>query len=340
LTGLQEALNDVASPTGRTPDRARAAEILAKAEGRPVLVVGDLILDEYLHGRVDRISPEAPVPVLLVERAEESLGGAANVAANLAALGAVPVLVGCVGRDGAAARLRERLAIAGIEVDGVVGLEDRCTTTKSRLISRSQQLTRFDREVEEPVSPETETVILALAVNAMARVDAVVLEDYDKGVLTPTVIRGIVEEASNRSIPVVVDPKHRNFFSYEGATVFKPNLREARTALGEPATVTDTGWLRSLRARVGSRNLLLTMGEEGMVLLGEDDVPTRLVATARSVYDVSGAGDTVTAVLAATLAAGGTVYEGAHLSNHAAGVGVGRMGVSTVSGAEILSAFE
>ncbi|MEX2529647.1 MAG: PfkB family carbohydrate kinase [Gemmatimonadota bacterium] len=340
MTGPSDAGNRTAAPEGRTPDRARTAKILADLSQRSVLVVGDLILDEYLHGRVDRISPEAPVPVLLVEKADERPGGAANVAANLAALGAVPVLVGCVGRDRAATRLRDRLALAGIGVGGVVGLEDRCTTTKSRLVSRSQQLARFDRETEAPVSPEVETVILDLAVAAMGRVQTVVLEDYDKGVLTLTVIRGIIEEAANRSIPVVVDPKHRNFFSYEGATVFKPNVREARTALGESAPGLDAGWLRRLRTRVGSRNLLLTMGAEGMVLVGEDEVPTRLVATARSVFDVSGAGDTVTAVLAATLAAGGTVLEGAHLANHAAGVCVGRMGVTAVSGDDILSVLE
>ena len=333
------AAQRVVTAQGR-PDGVRASELLAGMRNRSVLVVGDLILDRYLYGDVDRISPEAPVPVLRVETEEARPGGAANVAANLAALGAIPLLVGCVGRDGAAEHLLDRLSEAGIETGGIVGLEDRCTTTKSRLVSKSHQLVRFDREVETPIAAEVEEVILELVDSALAHVHAVILEDYDKGVLTPGVIRGIVEKASDREVPVVVDPKHRNFFSYGGADVFKPNLREARIALGEPTSPEDAHWLHNLRRRVGARNLLLTMGEAGMVLVDEENVPTRLFATARSVYDVSGAGDTVTAVLAATLAAGGTVLEGAHLSNHAAGVGVGKSGVSTVTGGEILSALD
>ena len=316
-------------------EAARAAELLDRAAGTRVLVVGDLMLDVYLQGGASRISPEAPVPVVHVRDEWHALGGAGNVAANLAALGVDTRLIGVLGEDWAADVFRRVADSAGVDVAGVLPLEDRPTTVKTRVLVGHQQVARYDREENADLAAAGQP--LAKRVEEAAKdVDAVVLEDYDKGVLVPSVIDAALDVARRLDLPVVVDPKARHFFEFPGCTVFKPNQPELSAALRAETRPDDPEWLESTRRHLECENLLLTRGGQGMSLATADGAFLRIPAVARAVYDVSGAGDTVTALMAATLAAGGSVAEGAVLATHAAGVEVGKAGVVTVSPEEIL----
>ena len=316
-------------------DTALAEELLDRVAGTRVLVVGDLMLDVYLRGGASRISPEAPVPVVRVEDEWHALGGAANVAANLAELGAETELIGVVGEDWAADVFRDVAGRAGVEVGRVVALGERPTTVKTRVLVGHQQVARYDREESRDVGGAAAT--LADRVEAAAAdVQAIVLEDYDKGVLVPAVIDAALDVARRLDLPVVVDPKARHFFEYPGCTVFKPNQPELSAALRAEVHPDDPEWLESTRRHLECENLLVTRGGQGMSLATDDGGFLRVPAVARAVYDVSGAGDTVTAVMAATLAASGTVQDGAVLATHAAGVEVGKAGVVTVSPEEIV----
>lgn len=317
-----------------TADRVDA--LLASFQGVRVLVVGDLMLDRYISGAVDRISPEAPVPVVRVEEESARVGGAANVAANVAALGATCHMVGCVGRDHAGEMLRDELSAVGVRTDGLVVTDERPTTLKTRVLARRQQVVRFDREVEADVSGGLALALVQTLTALLDTSDVVVLEDYNKGVLVPPVIRAALDGAKARGLPTVVDPKRRNFFEYSGATVFKPNSKELADALGDFVHPDDPAWMEATRHRTSCENLLLTLGERGMALQTAAGTSVRVPTVARSVYDVSGAGDTVTAVMAVALAAGADVPEAAILANHAAAIEVGKAGVATVSPQELL----
>jgi D-beta-D-heptose 7-phosphate kinase/D-beta-D-heptose 1-phosphate adenosyltransferase len=319
--------------------RDRLVALLAAAADRQVVVVGDAMLDVYLHGDVERISPEAPVPVVRVRERRHALGGAANVANNVAAIGSRCELVAAVGRDRGGEILRAMLR--EIDADGSALVEvDRPTTTKTRVVARSQQVVRVDEEDDADLSGSEVDRLLAAVDGAVGRADALVLEDYNKGVLVPQVITGAIAGARRRGIPVIVDPKYRNFFLYRGATVFKPNRRELEAALGAGVDIDHPEALPETLRRLGVDHLLLTLGERGMALLGADGSVRRVPTVAREVYDVVGAGDTVTAYLAAILAAGGTVTEAAVIANYAAGVEVGKLGAATVSGEEVLEAYD
>jgi D-beta-D-heptose 7-phosphate kinase/D-beta-D-heptose 1-phosphate adenosyltransferase len=302
------------------------------------LVVGDLMLDVYLQGSATRISPEAPVPVVRVSEEWRALGGAANVAANVVALGAGCEVVGCVGADRAGEQLVDELEQRGVGSRGVRAAGDRPTTVKTRIMARHQQVARYDLEGEDDVTPETAAALLSAIETLAPTCHAIALEDYNKGVLTPAVIEGALEIARRHALPVVVDPKLHNFFAFGGSTVFKPNLIELSTALRAPVRPDDTVWLEETRSRLGCAHLLVTLGEEGMALMTAEGEHVRVPTVARSVYDVSGAGDTVTAVLATALGAGAHVVEAALLANHAAGIEVGKVGVATVSPDELREA--
>lgn len=325
--------------------RARLEHLLAGARSRRIAVVGDAMLDVYLRGDVDRISPEAPVPVHRVRDRVLALGGAANVAQNVAAIGCRSELVAVVGNDSSARQLEELLATRGCETRGLVSV-DRPTTTKTRIVARSQQLLRIDEEHDEDCAPADVARILDHVATAIASADALILEDYNKGVLVPAVIETSIAQARARGIPIIVDPKYRNFFSYQGATVFKPNRRELEAALGAAVDLSHAAALPSLVARLGVESVLLTLSEHGMALIesgatgGATGGVQRIATTAREVYDVVGAGDTVTAYLAAMLAAGATRLEAAVIANYAAGIEVGKMGAATVSVEEVLAAFD
>lgn len=319
--------------------RARLTELLARAAGRNVVVVGDAMLDVYLRGEVERISPEAPVPIVRVRERRCALGGAANVAQNVLALGARCSLVCTVGDDASGRELQQMLRAAGAASDGAIRI-GRPTTTKTRLVARAQQMVRFDDEEDGDLSDGEVERLLQVVGRTTADADALILEDYNKGVLVPAVIRAAIGAARTRGIPVVVDPKYRNFFEYRGATIFKPNRRELESALGAAVDLDHPEALPATFARLGVDNLLLTLGERGMALISADGEVGRVPTTAREVYDVVGAGDTVTAYLATMLAAGATPTEAAVAANFAAGVEVGKLGAATVSADEVLDAFD
>src|SRR5213594_965552 len=296
--------------------RDRLETLRRKMVSQRIVVVGDAMLDIYLSGEAERISPEAPVPVVTVHTRRYALGGAANVAANVAATGAECRLVAVIGDDARGDSLRGELAQNRLADDHIVVAAARPTTSKTRVTARGQQVVRIDEETEEAITPRTEEQLAGELDRAMANVDALVVEDYNKGTLTQAVIERAMALAQRRSVPVVVDPKFKHFFAYRGATVFKPNRRELEQAMGA------------------------TLGAEGMVLVTKDEQISRIPAMAREVFDVSGAGDTVTAWVGTALAAGASVREAAQLANYAAGVEVGKSGVATVSPAEVLAVHE
>jgi rfaE bifunctional protein kinase chain/domain len=320
--------------------RERVTAVLDGMRQRRVVVVGDAMLDVYLIGDCDRISPEAPVPVVTVHERRHAVGGAANVAANVAAIGAQVSLVATIGDDRRGQQLRTEIAAAGIQDLGIITLADRPTTSKTRVVARGQQLVRIDEEEDTGLEGDSQEQLLAAARQLLADADAVLIEDYNKGVLTPKVIETVLEIAKARGLPSVVDPKFRNFFAYRGATLFKPNRRELEAALGAAVDLEHADALPQAMERLDVQNLLLTLGSAGMVLVARDGAITRIPTVAREVYDVSGAGDTVTAWTGTALAAGASVREAAELANYAAGIEVGKSGVAVVSRGEVLDLYE
>jgi rfaE bifunctional protein kinase chain/domain len=326
------------SPTPLTRDRM--VQLIERMKGSRVVVVGDIMLDRYLVGDTDRLSPEAPVPVVTVRERHSALGGAANVAANVVALGARCLLVGAIGDDVDGVAIRQELAVARLEDRHVLAVAGRPTTSKTRIIARGQQIVRIDDEVDTLLDTADRSRLIAAAREALADADALLLEDYNKGALAPDLILAVMEVAKRRGIPVVVDPKYRQFFEYAGATVFKPNRRELESALGAAVDLQNGDALPQVLSRLKVDNLLVTLGAEGMVLVTKDGGLTQIPSIARQIYDVSGAGDTVTAWMGTALAAGASVREAAQLANYAAGVEVGKPGVATVSPEEVLAAHE
>ena len=308
----------------------RAQALLDQLPGHRVLVVGDAMLDRYVAGRADRVSPEGPVPVVRVEEQLHVPGGAANVATNLTALGVQAVLVACVGDDAAGGQLLSALEGSGVDTSGVVVATARPTTVKTRVVAQGQQIVRFDIEEDRDVSGALEkSLIDAVEANGTS-IDAVVVQDYDKGVMSLAVIATVQRVALKAGVPLIVDPKARRFFDYSGVTVFKPNERELGSALGEAVRSEDEEWMSAARARLGCAALLVTRGRDGIALHSHAEGLVLAPTAARAVFDVSGAGDTVSAAMAAFLSAGATLTEAAHLANHAAAVEVGKPGVATV----------
>jgi len=319
-------------------ERNRVALLLDRMKGRRIAIVGDLMLDRYLVGDTDRLSPEAPVPVVSIRQSRLALGGAGNVAANVAAIGATGLLAGLVGDDPHGAAIRAELTARGLATDHLVSAAGRPTTTKTRVIARGQQVVRIDEEVDSAVDGAERDRLVAEIRRVVTGAEALVLEDYNKGVLEPVVIRAAIEAARAAGIPIVVDPKFRHFFEYRGATVFKPNRREMEAAVGAAADLErDPGALGAARERLGVQHLLVTMGAQGMLLVSEGGSAVEIPSRAREVFDVSGAGDTVTAWVATALAAGASALEAAYLGNCAAGVEVAKAGVATVEPGEVLA---
>src|SRR5437764_5755223 len=322
----------------------RAFEIVAAMRDKTVVVFGDVMLDEFVWGDVTRISPEAPVPVVDIRRESVHLGGAANVVANLRSLGALAAVVGVVGSDRAGERVRAELREAGAldAEEGLIVDVSRPTTLKTRIIAHSQLVVRADRERRAPVDGPVEERIIAALQKLLREADALVVSDYDKGAVTPRVLDTILPLAEVASVPTLVDPKIRNFDSYRPATLVTPNHHEA-LRLTNSEDDSDAGMARAahaIRDRLGCRSVLITRGERGMMLLDEDGDPVYVPTAAREVYDVTGAGDTVIATLAASLAAGATLVEPAMLANQAAGLVVGKVGTATASAEELLSSFD
>ena len=326
-------------PVIETISRDRLIDLLNAGADQRIAIIGDAMLDVYLRGDVDRISPEAPVPVVRVREKELALGGAANVAQNIFAIGAQCDLVCAVGDDAEGQVIKAMLREIESELRSVVTVGRR-TTTKTRVLARSQQVVRFDEEEDADITGDDVQRLLDAALRAIDNCNALVLEDYNKGVLTPILIAPAMKQAASLNIPVVVDPKYRNFFAYKGATIFKPNKRELESALGAAVDIEHPEALPESIKRLGVEHLLLTLGEAGMALIAADGEVGRVPTTAREVYDVVGAGDTVTAYLATMLAAGATPAEAAVIANFAAGVEVAKLGAATVSIDEVVEAYD
>lgn len=298
------------------------------------------MLDRYMIGDTDRLSPEAPVPVVTVRHNRSALGGAANVAANVRAIGAECTLVGVVGDDPNGNAVRSELASHGLPDHGVLTLAGRPTTAKTRVVARGQQIVRIDQEVDALLDGEDLDRLLAVARESLAGADALLLEDYNKGALPPSMIHELIAIARRGGLPIIADPKFRQFFDYAGVTVFKPNRKELEAALGAAVDLAHQDAMPAALAQLKVDNLLVTLGAEGMLLVTRDREVTHIPSLAREVSDVSGAGDTVTAWLGTILAAGGSVREAAELANYAAGIEVSKAGVATVGPEEVLGVHE
>ena len=319
----------------------RAAEIVASLRDKTVVVFGDVMLDEFVWGDVTRISPEAPVPVVEIRRESVHLGGAANVLSNLRALGVRSALVGVVGQDRAGERVRAELREAGAldSEENLVVDVSRPTTVKTRIIAHSQLVVRADRERRTHIDGMVEERVVAMLRRLLRGADALVVSDYDKGAVTPAVLDAILPAAEAARVPALIDPKIRNFDSYRPATLVTPNHHEALKVTNSEDD-TDEGMARAARAireRLGCRSVLITRGERGMMLLEGEGEPVYVPTAAREVYDVTGAGDTVIATLAASIAAGASLTEAAMLANHAAGIVVAKLGTATASAEELLA---
>jgi rfaE bifunctional protein kinase chain/domain len=321
---------------------ARAKDLVRKMAGCRLLVVGDLMVDRFLWGSVHRISPEAPVPVVHLNSETSALGGAGNVGRNLQALGATASLVGVVGRDRGSEEFRRLLREAELDDRGVIELPGRNTTVKSRVIAHQQQVVRIDRESQEALGTEAIEETRVRALELLTGAQAVIISDYDKGVITPALLGQLLPASRKAKLTVAIDPKPSNYRYYMPATVITPNLQEARTMLGSQGNtapeILDMG--RRLRETLQCEAVLLTRGEEGMILFQESGDPLRIPSYAREVYDVTGAGDTVIAVLTLALTAGASLPEAASLANLAAGLVVGKLGTAVVTTQELMVAAE
>jgi D-beta-D-heptose 7-phosphate kinase/D-beta-D-heptose 1-phosphate adenosyltransferase len=314
-----------------------ARSLFARMRGRRILVVGDLMIDEWIWGRVSRISPEAPVPVVAVTDHSFTLGGAGNVASNLRALDAEVQFVGTIGDDAFAADIRRMFAAQNVGEDGVFSVGDRPTTRKTRVVAHNQQVVRADWESGAPLRDADRTRIVEYVREHAAQSDAVILSDYAKGLLS----RDVVEAASACPL-VLADPKPQNMELFRGVTCLAPNEHEAGAASGiaivDEASLHEAG--ERLRERLQCRYLVITRGEAGMALFGRDGERFSIPSFARKVFDVSGAGDTVIAVLSLALAAGASIERAMQLANFAAGAVVEKLGTATASSDEILEIVE
>jgi D-beta-D-heptose 7-phosphate kinase/D-beta-D-heptose 1-phosphate adenosyltransferase len=320
----------------------RATTLSGAFEGRRILVLGDMMLDQFIWGRVRRISPEAPVPVVEVERQTRAIGGAGNVVSNLVALGAVPFPLGAVGDDEDAALLRRAFDELGVDHRGIVADASRPTTMKTRIIAHNQQVVRADRESRKPISASVEDLLIEGFNNQIRSADGLIVSDYSKGLLTERLLSTVLKSAREAGLTVCLDPKTRNFTAYQPVGVITPNNQEAGEAAGveivDDVTLVEAG--RRLLGSLDCGAVLITRGEEGMSLFTAGGEVTHIPTVAREVYDVTGAGDTVIAALALGLVSGGSYVEAATIANHAAGVVVGKLGTAAVTRDELLGTFE
>ena len=307
----------------------RLEEIQNRFAGKRIAVVGDLMLDRYFWGTVSRISPEAPVPVVEVDEESTRLGGAANVANNIASLGGVPMMFGVVGRDIGADILKSLIAGNGFPTGGIIIDNSRPTTIKTRVIAHGQHVVRIDQEEKVDLNADMQAKVLAGLENQIATLDGIILEDYNKGVLTKGLIKSVIALAKDHKKTITVDPKFNNFFEYHGVSVFKPNRKEAEEALGRRLHAFQDMEIaaRELFTRLHAENVLLTLGENGMPLLERNGSLAHVETKARNVADVSGAGDTVIATLTMAMAAGASIRESAALANYAGGIVCGEVGI-------------
>jgi len=323
-------------------ERKELLRTIARFSGRRVLVVGDLMLDQYVRGAVGRISPEAPVPVVRVTGESTIPGGAGNVVNNLASLGAAVSVLGVVGEDEAGARLVEHFRGRGVNVAGVCVDVERQTTQKCRVIAERQQVVRFDRETSGALSEATQSRLLASLDDELSKADAVILSDYGKGVINPRVLARAIASARRRELPITVDPKPEHFRLYKGVTCVTPNTSEAWACMrrdAKPGSDAIDALGKDILRVLKSRSVLITRGPDGMSLFEDTGRITYIPTRAREVFDVSGAGDTVISTLTLALAAGAPLRRAAVLANHAAGIVVAKLGTATTDVKELSRAI-
>ena len=298
-------------------------------EGKRIAIIGDMMLDGYFWGDVKRISPEAPVPVMEVEEEFFRFGGAANVALNILKLGGIPIPIGVIGYDNYGTIFTSLLNEMNIENDGIFTDTDRPTTTKTRVIADNHHVVRIDKESKKPLSEEIERKLSIFLTGLINSLDGIILQDYNKGVLTKSFIQKTVSLANQLGITITVDPKFDNFFEYRNVTVFKPNRKETESILGmkmeSDEDVSFAG--NELLSRLNAKYILLTLSEEGIAVFARDKPEKRMPTKARKVADVSGAGDTVISTLTMALAAGADIYEASTLANYGAGIVCGEVGI-------------
>jgi rfaE bifunctional protein kinase chain/domain len=319
---------------------ASFAKTLSRFDKANVLVLGDIMMDRFIWGKVSRISPEAPVPVVLVEKETFLLGGAANVVNNIHSLGGKVLPCGIVGDDEMGQKVISELTRIGIETRGIFVEEGRQTTVKTRIVAHQQQVVRIDRETAGPLKPSTLRNLSEFLRESMKSLHGIILSDYGKGLLTKDLIRSTIRRAKETDRFVLVDPKVKNFFHYKGATVVTPNTAEASAAAGlgitDVASLTKVG--KMLQRRLQCDVLVITRGEEGMAIFEPHQEPFLVRTVAREVYDVTGAGDTVIGTMALALAGGAAAKDAARLANYAAGIVVGKVGTATVTRKELIEA--
>lgn len=323
--------------------KSRLLDLLKRFKEARILVIGDFMLDQFVWGTVKRISPEAPVPVVEVQRESYMPGGALNVANNIRTLGGIVYPCGVVGRDLEGRMLVKTMRREGIETGGVIYDETRRTTLKTRIIAHSQQVVRFDREKAEDLSKEDLADIMRFIRRVIADTDVIIVEDYGKGVIQPALLGELLKLAKKHKTPVIVDPKEKHFSYYKGVTAITPNRKEAYGALEsspghDKLPLKEVG--KKLLSKLSCEAVLVTLGEDGMALFEKDGSLMHIPTAAREVYDVSGAGDTLIAVFSMALAVGAKMKEAARISNIAAGIVVGELGTATVTPEEIQRALE
>ncbi len=317
---------------------SRLKSVISSFNQAKVLVVGDLILDEFIWGKVTRISPEAPVPVVWVDSENYMPGGASNVASNIRSLGGEVFLAGVVGEDDRAELLRGALRKKGVNCEGVFTDKQRPTTQKTRVIAHHQQVVRIDREVVRPISDQVLNDIIDYIGERIKTVDALIIEDYGKGVIVPRLVREAVRIAKKFGKIITVDPKETHFSYYRGVTTITPNHHEAGSAVGfqirDDASLEKAG--RKLLEKLKCETVLITLGENGMSLFQKGKATIKIPTVAQDVFDVSGAGDTVISTYTTARARKATAVEAAHISNCAAGIVVGKVGVAVTTAEELL----
>lgn len=323
----------------KTQNFTKLNNIISNFKNANVLVIGDIILDEFIWGDVSRISPEAPVPVVWVKRESFMPGGASNVANNLRSLGAHTYLAGVIGGDERGVILKGELEQKGIDTSGIMIDESRPTTLKTRVVAQHQQVVRIDKENIDTLSDALISRIINYAKELIDKIDAIIIEDYGKGVITPKLLKHIVPLAKAHKKIISVDPKEERLKYYQGITLITPNHHEASRAVGfeikDNATLKKAGeeMLKKFKCKIA----LITLGENGMAVFQKDKTAKRIPTVAQEVFDVSGAGDTVIACYTLALAAGANPVEAAHISNCAAGIVVGKVGIAIVTPDELIN---
>ena len=322
----------------KTQSFTKLKAVVSNFRNKKILVIGDLILDEFIWGQVSRISPEAPVPVVWVKDESFMPGGASNVANNINALGGKAYMVGVVGNDDRAGILKGELEHRGVNVEGIFSDPERPTILKTRVIAHQQQVVRIDKEKTDPLKDKIVNKIINYIENVIDEVDGLIVEDYGKGLITPKLLNKIVPLAKKKKKIIAVDPKEEHFSYYKGVTVLTPNNNEASRAVGfeikDKATLKKAGF--ELLKKLKSRIILITLGEDGMMVFEKDKPLKKIETIAQEVFDVSGAGDTVVSTYTLSLIAGATSIQAAHIANCAAGIVVGKVGIAVVNQDEVI----